>query len=162
MQRLRTVGEHLTTAISGVAPAPTVMVSGGVEFSTLEEAGAPHPNGGLRITMLPGLPGLVSAGNPPLRVLLCGSMFEPIACACQWAEALKNLCDVKKLPYTRLIHPFGDRDAQAFLYELTAQRSLPTMLYNDDPPRSSRSGWRRSWARRTPRSSSRPSRRIGF
>jgi glutathione S-transferase len=87
------------------------MESGGVTFYTLEEVGAPDPDAGLRITMLPGLPGL-------------------------WAEALKNLCDVKKVQYIRAIHPFGDKQAQEGLYKLTAQRSLPTMLYKDEPPRS--------------------------
>jgi glutathione S-transferase len=82
-----------------------------VTFYTLDEVGAPDPAGGLRITMLPGLPGL-------------------------WAEALKNLCDVKQVEYLRAVHPYGDKQAQESLYKLTAQRSLPTMLFNDEPPRS--------------------------
>ena len=113
MERLARSAQHLVqaapTATDGTIGGGTDF--GGVEFFTLEEVGAPDPDAGLRITMLPGLPGL-------------------------WAEALKNLCDVKGVPYKRVIHPYGDRDAQAFLYELTAQRSLPTMLYNDEPPRS--------------------------
>lgn len=105
MNRIASIGSHLSAA-----PAAAIDI-GGVDFYTLEEVGSPDPNGGLRITMLPGLPGL-------------------------WAEALKNLCDVKKVEYIRAIHPFGDKDAQAYLYQLTAQRSLPIMLYNDEPPRS--------------------------
>ena len=104
MNRVASITKHLQAA-------QTSMDSGGVTFYTLEEMGAPDPNGGLRITMLPGLPGL-------------------------WAEALKNMCDVKKVNYKRVIHPFGDRKAQEDLYNLTSQYSLPTMLYNDDPPRS--------------------------
>jgi glutathione S-transferase len=104
MDRVKRISGHLGAATAAKE-------SGGVTFYTLDEVGSPDPEGGLRITMLPGLPGL-------------------------WAECLKNLCDVKKVDYIRAIHPFGDKQAQESLYKLTAQRSLPTMLYNDDPPRS--------------------------
>jgi len=103
-RRLTALSKHLSLD-------PTSIDSGGVMFFTLDEVGAPDPEGGLRITFLPGLPGL-------------------------FAEALKNICDVKKVEYIRAIHPYGDKEAQAGLYQLTSQRSLPTMLYNDDPPRS--------------------------
>eukprot|EP00747_Dinoflagellata_sp_TGD_P184680 gnl/TRDRNA2_/TRDRNA2_40546_c0_seq1.p1 gnl/TRDRNA2_/TRDRNA2_40546_c0~~gnl/TRDRNA2_/TRDRNA2_40546_c0_seq1.p1 ORF type:complete len:256 (+),score=48.00 gnl/TRDRNA2_/TRDRNA2_40546_c0_seq1:74-841(+) len=67
---------------------------------------------GMRITMLPGMPGV-------------------------FAEALKNFCYVKKIPVTRVLHPFGDAAGQKKLYELTAQTSLPTMFWQDERPRNS-------------------------
>jgi len=68
---------------------------------------------GLRVTFAPGVPGI-------------------------YAECLKNLLDAKGVPYTRVRHPMiGKGDNQAFLYKLTAQTSLPTMLYNDERPRNS-------------------------
>merc|ERR1712113_1126469 len=68
---------------------------------------------GLRVTFIPGLPAL-------------------------FTECLKNMLDVKRVKYTRVIHPpMGKGDNQAFLQQLTAQKSLPTMLYNDERPRNS-------------------------
>lgn len=59
-----------------------------------------------------------------------------------WAEALRNFLDAKGVAYTRMVHPWGPEmggppDGQAELFRLTAQTSLPTMLYNDERPRSS-------------------------
>lgn len=59
-----------------------------------------------------------------------------------FAEALKNLCYVKKIPFTRVQHPnMGiDRktgeDRQKRLFELTAQTSLPVMWVNNERVRS--------------------------
>lgn len=81
-------------------------------FVPLEEA--VHMSG-VRVTFLEGMPAL-------------------------WAECLKNFLDARKVPYTRALHPrFDDANpaSQDFLYQLTAQRSLPTMLYNDERPRNS-------------------------
>ena len=59
-----------------------------------------------------------------------------------YAEALKNICYVKKIPLIRVLHPFmgvdkeTGKDRQEKLYELTSQTSLPTMFHNDERPRS--------------------------
>uniref|UniRef100_A0A7S1VYR7 Glutathione transferase n=1 Tax=Alexandrium catenella TaxID=2925 RepID=A0A7S1VYR7_ALECA len=67
---------------------------------------------GVRITFVPGRPGMI-----PL--------------------ALKNLLDVKGVPYTLVVHPaMGEGDDQALLYELTAQKSVPVMFCDDERPRS--------------------------
>ena len=58
-----------------------------------------------------------------------------------YAEALKNICYVKKIPIIRALHPMmgvdkeTGEDRQARLYELTSQTSLPTMLHNEERPR---------------------------
>lgn len=77
-----------------------------------------------------------------LRISFSPGNFGP------WGYALRNLLDVKKVPYTLAMHPQmaggpGDLPGQAptqdqgFLYALTKQRSVPTMLYNEEPPRNS-------------------------
>ncbi len=71
---------------------------------------------GTRITFIPGIPALYS-------------------------EALKNICYVKGVPLTRVLHPrmgidkATGEDRQALLFALTAQTSLPTMLHNQERPR---------------------------
>lgn len=86
-----------------------------VEFIGLEEAAAMTT--GTRITMIPGMQAI-------------------------YAEALKNICYVKKVPIIRALHPMlginkeTGEDRQAKLYELTSQTSLPTMFHNDERPRS--------------------------
>ena len=86
-----------------------------LEFIPLEEAA--RMTTGTRVTFIPGLQAL-------------------------WAEALKNICYVKKIPVIRVLHPFmgvdkeTGKDRQEKLYELTSQTSLPTMFYNDERPRS--------------------------
>ncbi len=86
-----------------------------VEFIPLEEAA--RMTTGTRITFIPGMQAL-------------------------YAEALKNICYVKKIPIIRALHPFmgvdkmTGKDRQEKLYELTSQTSLPTMFHNDERPRS--------------------------
>ena len=88
--------------------------SNNVEFIPLEEAAAMTT--GTRITMIPGMQAI-------------------------YAEALKNICHVKKVPIIRALHPMLGKnketgeDRQAKLYELTSQTSLPTMFHNDERPR---------------------------
>ena len=85
------------------------------EFITLEEAA--NMTTGTRATFIPGMQAL-------------------------YAEALKNICYVKKIPLIRALHPFmgvdkeTGKDRQEKLYELTSQTSLPTMFHNDERPRS--------------------------
>lgn len=85
------------------------------EFIPLEEAA--QMTTGTRVTFIPGMQAL-------------------------FAEALKNICYVKKIPLIRALHPFmgidkqTGEDRQARLYELTRQTSLPTMFHNDERPRS--------------------------
>ena len=85
-----------------------------LEFVTLDEAAKMQE--GTRITFIPGLQAL-------------------------YAEALKNICYVKKIPIIRALHPMmgvdkeTGEDRQARLYELTSQTSLPTMLHNEERPR---------------------------
>ena len=80
------------------------------EFITLEEAA--NMKTGTRATFIPGMQAL-------------------------YAEALKNICYVKKIPLIRALHPFmgvdkkTGKDRQEKLYELTSQTSLPTMFHND-------------------------------
>ena len=58
-----------------------------------------------------------------------------------YAEALKNICYVKKIPLVRVLHPLmgvdkeTGEDRQAQLYDLTSQTSLPTMFHDDERPR---------------------------
>ncbi len=58
-----------------------------------------------------------------------------------YAEALKNICYVKKIPIIRVLHPFmgldkeTGKDRQSELFSLTSQTSLPTMLHNEERPR---------------------------
>ena len=84
------------------------------EFISLEEAAKMKK--GTRITFIPGIQAI-------------------------YAEALKNICFVKKIKITRVLHPFmgvdkkTGRDRQARLYELTSQTSLPTMFHDEERPR---------------------------
>ena len=84
------------------------------EFISLEKAA--NIKDGTRITFIPGLQAI-------------------------YAEALKNICYVKQIKITRVLHPFmgtdkeTGSDRQAELYALTSQTSLPTMLYNEERPR---------------------------
>ena len=58
-----------------------------------------------------------------------------------YAEALKNICYVKKIPIIRVLHPLmgidkeTGEDRQAQLFNLTCQTSLPTMLHDEERPR---------------------------
>ena len=58
-----------------------------------------------------------------------------------YAEALKNICYVKKIPIIRVSHPLmgvdpeTGEDRQARLFDLTSQKSLPTMLHDEERPR---------------------------
>ena len=85
-----------------------------VEFIPLEDAAAMTE--ATRITFIPGMQAI-------------------------YAEALKNICFVKKIPIIRALHPMlgidkaTGEDRQAKLYELTRQTSLPTMFHNDERPR---------------------------
>ena len=85
-----------------------------LEFISLEEAA--NMKEGVRITFIPGLQAI-------------------------YAEALKNICYVKKIEIIRVLHPFmgtdkvTGKDRQAELYALTSQTSLPTMLYKEERPR---------------------------
>ena len=84
------------------------------EFITLEEAASMEE--GTRVTFAPGVQAMFS-------------------------EALKNICFVKKVSLTRVLHPkMGvdketGEDRQAKLYELTSQSSLPTMFHDKERPR---------------------------
>ena len=84
------------------------------EFITLDEAA--KMKNGTRVTFVPGVQAL-------------------------YAEALKNICYVKKIPLIRVLHPLmgvdkeTGEDRQAQLYDLTCQTSLPTMLHDDERPR---------------------------
>jgi glutathione S-transferase len=62
-----------------------------------------------------------------LRVVLPRGIPGP------WAEAVKGILYVKKLPFTRVRH---DRTDYAQLIRWTAQSSAPVMVYNDERPRS--------------------------
>ena len=85
-----------------------------VEFVDLETAAAMTT--GTRVTFIPGVPAL-------------------------YAEALKNLCFVKRVPLVRALHPMmgvdeaTGQDRQARLYELTSQTSIPTLWHDDERPR---------------------------
>ena len=78
------------------------------EFITLESAA--EMTTGTRITFVPGVQAM-------------------------YAEALKNICYVKKIKVIRVLHPLmgvdkeTGEDRQKKLYELTSQTSLPTMLH---------------------------------
>ena len=84
------------------------------EFISLEEAA--KMTEGTRITFVPGIQAI-------------------------YAEALKNICYVKKIKVIRVLHPFmgidkkTGKDRQAELYALTSQTSLPTMLHDEERPR---------------------------
>ena len=84
------------------------------EFISLDEAAAMTT--GTRVTFVPGIPAMFS-------------------------EALKNICYVKGVPLTRVLHPrmgideATGNDLQAKLFGLTAQTSLPTMLHDNERPR---------------------------
>ena len=84
------------------------------EFIALDEAAA--MTSGTRVTFVPGIPAIFS-------------------------EALKNICFVKGIPLTRVLHPpmgvdeTTGADRQAKLYALTAQTSLPTMFHEQERPR---------------------------
>ena len=84
------------------------------EFISLDEAAS--MKSGTRVTFIPGMQAL-------------------------YAEALKNICYVKKVPLIRALHPLmgvnkeTGKDRQARLYELTSQTSLPTMFHDEERPR---------------------------
>ena len=84
------------------------------EFISLEESNSLKK--GTRVTFIPGLQAM-------------------------YAEALKNICFVKKIPLIRVLHPLmgadkeTGQDRQAKLYELTSQTSLPTMFHDEERPR---------------------------
>ena len=84
------------------------------EFVSLDEAA--EMKIGTRVTFVPGVQAL-------------------------YAEALKNICYVKKIPLIRVLHPFmgidkeTGEDRQAQLFDLTCQTSLPTMLHDEERPR---------------------------
>ena len=84
------------------------------EFISLDEAAKMKE--GTRITFVPGIQAI-------------------------YAEALKNICYVKKIKIIRVLHPFmgfdkkTGKDRQARLYELTSQTSLPTMFHDEQRPR---------------------------
>ena len=86
----------------------------GVEFISLNEAA--EMTSGTRVTFIPGMQAL-------------------------YAEALKNICYIKKIPLIRALHPLmgtdkeTGEDRQARLYELTSQTSLPTMFHDQERPR---------------------------
>ncbi len=88
--------------------------TGDLNFITIEEAAEMEK--GTRVTFVPGMQAM-------------------------YAEALKNICYVKKIPLIRVLHPqMGldkktGRDRQAKLYEFTSQTSLPTMFHNKERPR---------------------------
>ena len=85
-----------------------------LDFITIEEAA--EMTSGTRVTFVPGMQAI-------------------------YAEALKNVCFVKKIPIIRVLHPkMGidkktGKDRQAKLYELTSQTSLPTMFHDEERPR---------------------------
>ena len=84
------------------------------EFIALDEAA--QMKNGTRVTFVPGVQAL-------------------------YAEALKNICYVKKIPLIRVLHPLmgidkeTGEDRQAQLFDLTCQTSLPTMLHDEERPR---------------------------
>ena len=88
--------------------------SEGPEFITLDQAA--EMKTGTRVTFIPGVQAL-------------------------YAEALKNICFVKKIPLIRVLHPMmgldkeTGLDRQSQLYDLTSQTSLPTMLHDEERPR---------------------------
>ena len=85
-----------------------------LEFISLDKAA--EMKTGTRVTFIPGIQAL-------------------------YAEALKNICHVKKIPLNRVLHPMmgvdkeTGEDRQAELYNLTSQTSLPTMFHNEERPR---------------------------
>jgi glutathione S-transferase len=62
-----------------------------------------------------------------LRVVLPAGIPGP------WAEAVKGILYVKKIPFTQVRH---DRADYSPLIRWTAQSSAPVMVYNDERPRS--------------------------
>jgi hypothetical protein len=62
-----------------------------------------------------------------LRVVLPAGIPGP------WAEAVKGILYVKKIPFTRVLH---DRSDYEPLMRWTAQSSAPVVVYNDERPRS--------------------------
>ena len=84
------------------------------KFITLEEGAAMEK--GTRVTFVPGVQAM-------------------------YAEALKNICFIKNISLTRVLHPImgvdkeTGEDRQAKLYELTSQTSLPTMFHDKERPR---------------------------
>jgi glutathione S-transferase len=64
---------------------------------------------------------------PGLRVVLPAGIPGP------WAEAVKGILYVKKIPFIRALH---DRSDYGPLIRWTAQSSSPVMIYNDERPRS--------------------------
>ena len=76
------------------------------EYFSVEEA---RKQSGMRIVCAPSIPG-------------------------PWAEAIKGICDVKKIPYTRASFEIGSDHAA--LIEWTAQASAPAIAWNDELPKS--------------------------
>ncbi len=70
---------------------------------------AARKQSGMRIVCAPGIPG-------------------------PWAEAIKGICDVKKIPYTRVRFEIGSDHAA--LINWTAQASAPAIAWNDELPKS--------------------------
>src|SRR5690242_5584505 len=66
-------------------------------------------------------------GMDGLRVVLPQGIPGP------WAEAVKGILHVKRIPFVRVRH---DRANYAPLIRWTAQSSAPVMVYNDERPRS--------------------------
>ena len=57
--------------------------------------------------------------------------------AALWAQILRAILHVKKIPYHKVLHPpfrHEDPQAQAELRDWTAQTSVPTMVYGDGTP----------------------------
>src|SRR5215472_2784683 len=50
-----------------------------------------------------------------------------------WAESIKGILHVKKIPYTRVLHEVGSASLE--LREWTAQTSSPVLVWNDERPR---------------------------
>jgi len=105
MERVAVIANHVAHA-----PCP--------QFISLEEA--VNLSKGTRVTMIPGIPAV-------------------------FAESLKNILYVKGIKdgdgLIRVRHPMPGRDKdtgqdrQAFLYKVTSQTSVPTMLHDNERPR---------------------------
>jgi hypothetical protein len=51
-----------------------------------------------------------------------------------WAEGIRGILDVKKIPYTRAMFEIGSDHADLIAW--TAQASTPAIAWNDEPPKS--------------------------
>lgn len=108
MAGLTTESRRLRNLTGQLSPAP---VADEPKFVSLQE-GAKMTEG-LRVTMIPGLPGL-------------------------FPEAFKNFLDARGTPYTRVMHPMASKadPNQTDLFALTKQKSTPVFFFNDERPRS--------------------------